>query len=68
MLFQIHFQTEVHLDSHKSVFNHLKYLVGLSERAAELGGSVTAGRDDDSFRLALTLPPREVVALGREAS
>ena len=29
-------------------------LGGLSERAAELGGSVTAGRDDDSFRLALT--------------
>ena len=33
-----------------------------------MGGSVTAGRDDDFFRLALTLPPREVVALGREAS
>lgn len=40
-------------------------LGGLSERAAELGGAVTAGRDDDSFRLALTLPPREIVALGR---
>ena len=39
------------------------------ERAAELGGSVTAGRDDDSFRLALTLPPQEVVAAsGRGAS
>ena len=44
-------------------------LGGLSERAAELGGSVTAGRDDDSFRLALTLPPQEVVAAsGRGAS
>ena len=44
-------------------------LGGLSERAAELGGSVMAGRDDDSFRLALTLPPQEVVAAsGRGAS
>ena len=44
-------------------------LGGLSERAAELGGAVTAGRDDDSFRLALTLPPQEVVAAsGRGAS
>ena len=47
---------------------HYKSLEEVEQRAAELGGSVTAGRDDDSFRLALTLPPREVVALGREAS
>jgi integral membrane sensor signal transduction histidine kinase len=35
-------------------------LGGLSERAAELGGALTAGRDGDSFRLTLTLPPREI--------
>ena len=34
----------------------------LSERAAELGGAVTAGRVDDSFLLTLVLPPRELVS------
>ena len=37
-------------------------LGGLSERAAELGGAVTAGRVDDSFLLTLVLPPRELVS------
>ena len=41
----------------------------LSERAAELGGALTAGRDGDSFRLTLTLPPREIAtAIDEEAS
>mgnify|MGYP000889571070 CR=1 FL=1 len=44
-------------------------LGGLSERAAELGGALTAGRDGDSFRLTLTLPPREIAtAIDEEAS
>ena len=44
-------------------------LGGLSERAAELGGALTAGRDGDSFRLTLTLPPREIAtAIAEEAS
>ena len=46
-------------------------LGGLSERAAELGGALTAGRDGDSFRLILTLPPREIataIDLDGEAS
>lgn len=34
-------------------------LGGLSEHAAELGGTVTAGRDGDAFRLSLSLPLRE---------
>ena len=44
-------------------------LGGGSERAAELGGALPAGRDGDSFRLTLTLPPREIAtAIDEEAS
>ena len=41
---------------------------GLSERAVDLGGTVTAGRNGNSFRLALTLPVREAVSTGRDVS
>ena len=42
---------------------------GLSERAAELEGSVTAGRVGDSFLLTLMLPYGELAgALDRKAS
>ena len=42
---------------------------GLSERAAEMGGRVTAGRIGDSFLLTLMLPYRQLATpLRPEAS
>ena len=41
---------------------------GLSERAVDLGGTVTAGRNGNSFRLTLTLPLREAASTGQDVS